>query len=208
MNILLLEDDPTLSETIQYLLLKENHCVDAAYSIEEAEILSFNNSYDLYLLDINLPDGNGIELLSSLRFAEDPTPTIFITALTDISSMIKGFELGAIDYIKKPFDPIELLIRIQAKFQKNIMSYEHITYDPQSRIIRVNGQIVDLANVQSKIFEKLLSRCGEIVTKEELYECLDHISDTALRVALTKIKQKLGIEIKNIRGRGYLLEKL
>ena len=66
----------------------------------------------------------------------------------------------------------------------------------------------DIGNVQLKIFEKLVSQCGSVITKEELYECLDHISDTALRVAITKIKQKLDIDIKNIRGKGYILEKL
>jgi len=208
MKILLLEDDAILSETLQDLLTREGFEVDIAEEIEEAETLTFEHSYDLYLLDINLPDGNGLDLLSSLRFAEDETPTIFITALTDMDSMAKGFKLGAMDYIKKPFQPAELLIRIHAKFNKNTIIYRHIKYDPQSHIARIDGQIVDLANVQAKIFEKLLLHCGTIVTKETLYGCLDHESDTALRVALTKIKQKLGIEIKNIRGRGYLLEKL
>jgi DNA-binding response OmpR family regulator len=208
MKILLLEDDQILSETLQLFLSKEGYRVDIASNIQEAESLSFDHCYDLYLLDINLPDGNGLDLLSSLRFAEDDTPTIFITALTDMNTMAKGFDLGAMDYIKKPFDPTELLIRIQAKFQQNIITYGDVSYDPQSRISRINGSIVDLANVQTKIFEKLLKNCGEIVTKETLYECLEHPSDTALRVALTKIKQKLHIDIKNIRGRGYLLEKL
>jgi len=208
MKILLLEDDQILSETLQLFLSKEGYRVDIASNIQEAESLTFDHCYDLYLLDINLPDGNGLDLLSSLRFAEDDTPTIFITALTDMNSMAKGFDLGAMDYIKKPFDPTELLIRIQAKFQQNIITYGDVSYDPQSRISRINGSIVDLANVQTKIFEKLLKNCGEIVTKETLYECLEHPSDTALRVALTKIKQKLHIDIKNIRGRGYLLEKL
>jgi len=208
MKILLLEDDHILSETLQIFLSREGYSVDIASNIEEAESLSFDHTYDLYLLDINLPDGNGLELLSSLRFAEDETPTIFITALTDMNSMAKGFELGAMDYIKKPFDPTELLIRIQAKFKQNILIYGHVSYDPHSRISRIDGKIIDLANVQSKVFEKLLLNCGEIVTKEALYECLEQPSDAALRVALTKIKQKLRINIKNIRGRGYLLEKL
>jgi DNA-binding response OmpR family regulator len=208
MKLLLLEDDHILSETLQLFLSKEGYDVDTALSIKEAEELTFHNKYDLYLLDINLPQGNGIDLLKSLRYADDTTPTIFITALTDINSMSEGFKLGAIDYIKKPFDPQELLIRIAAKFASSTLSYKHLEYDPQSQIIRFNGEIIDLGNVQLKIFEKLLSQCGSVITKEELYECLDHISDTALRVAITKIKQKLDIDIKNIRGKGYILEKL
>lgn len=208
MKLLLLEDDHILSETLQLFLSKEGYDVDAALSIEEAEELTFNNDYDLYLLDINLPQGNGLDLLKSLRYAEDATPVIFITALADMNSMAEGFKLGAIDYIKKPFDPQELLIRIAAKFTDTAICYKHVEYDPQSHIIRCHGQIIDLGNVQFKIFEKLLCRCGTVLIKEELYECLDHISDTALRVAITKIKQKLNIDIKNIRGKGYILEKL
>ncbi len=208
MKLLLLEDDHILSETLQHFLSKEGYRVDIALTIEEAETLSFENRYDLYLLDINLPDGNGLELLSSLRFAEDETPVIFLTALTDMNAMAKGFELGAIDYLKKPFDPAELLIRIQAKFRNETLVYKHVKYDPTSRIVRIDGNIVDLANVQINVFEKLIRHCGEVVTKELLYECLEHPSDAALRVALTKIKQKLNIDIKNIRGRGYLLEKV
>lgn len=208
MRLLLLEDDHVLSETLQLFLTKEGYDVDTALHIEEAEELTYNNAYDLYLLDINLPQGNGIELLKSLRYADDKTPTIFITALTDMNSMSEGFKLGAIDYIKKPFDPQELLIRIAAKFTTNTLTYNHLEFDQDSQIIRYDGEIIDLGNVQLKIFEKLLSQCGSVITKEELYECLDHISDTALRVAITKIKQKLDIDIKNIRGKGYILEKL
>src|SRR5665648_483476 len=126
MQLLLLEDDHILSETLQLFLIKNGYQVDVALSIEEAEELTFHNKYDLYLLDINLPEGNGIDFLSSLRYAEDTTPTIFITALTDINSMAKGFQLGALDYIKKPFDPEELLIRIAAKFLKKMTCYKHI----------------------------------------------------------------------------------
>jgi len=208
MKLLLLEDDHILSETLQLFLSKEGYDVDTALSIEEAEELTFHNRYDLYLLDINLPQGNGLDLLKSLRYAEDTTPAIFITALTDMHSMAEGFQLGAIDYIKKPFDPQELLIRIAAKFSVSTLCYKHLEYDPESQIIRFNGEIVDLGNVQFKIFEKLLCQCGTLVSKEALYECLDHISDTALRVAITKIKQKLDIDIRNIRGKGYILEKL
>ena len=208
MRLLLLEDDHILSETLHLFLTKEGYSVDIALNIREAEELTFQNTYDLYLFDINLPQGSGLDLLSSLRYAEDTTPTIFITALTDTGSIAEGFKLGAIDYIKKPFDPEELLIRIAAKFENDFITYEHLTYDPQSQIIRSHGEIMDLGNVQLKIFEKLLLHCGSVVTKDMLYECLDHASDAALRVALTKIKQKLDIDIKNIRGKGYILERL
>ncbi len=208
MKLLLLEDDQILSETLQHFLEREGYEVDVALSMEEAEDLTFDNRYDLYLLDINLPEGSGLELLKSLRYAEDNTPTIFITALTDMSSIAEGFHLGAIDYIKKPFDPEELLIRLKAKFKNDVLTHNNIEFDQEAQILKKDGKVIDIGNVQYKIFTKLLQNRGTVVTKEALYECLDHVSDTALRVAITKIKQRLGVEITNIRGKGYMIEKV
>ncbi len=206
MKLLLLEDDQILSETLQLFLTREGYQVDVALSMEEAENLSFETDYDIYLLDINLPEGSGLELLRNLRHAEDTTPTIFITALNDLYSISEAFKLGAIDYIKKPFDPQELLIRLQAKFKNRLLSHGSIHYDPKAQLLRKDGEIIDIGNVQYRIFVKLLENKGNVVTKEELYNCLEHTSDTALRVAITKIKQRLEVDIKNIRGKGYLIE--
>ena len=208
MKILLLEDDQLLSTTLQLFLERNGYSVDIALTMEEAEDLSFDQCYGLYLFDINLPEGSGLELLKGLRHAEDNTPTIFITALTDMHSISEGFELGAMDYIKKPFDPEELLIRIKSKFKDERIIYGDIVYNPDTDLIRKNGTIMDIGNVQHKIFIKLLVSCGKICYKEELYECLEHASNTALRVAISKIKQRLDVEIKNIRGKGYLIEKI
>jgi len=208
MKLLLLEDDQILSETLEHLLTRAGYEVDVALSMEEAEDLTFDNKYDLYLLDINLPEGSGLELLESLRYAEDNTPTIFITALADMDSMAEGFKLGAIDYIKKPFDPEELLIRLKAKFKNDILYFEEIAFDQEAQVLRKNGEVIDIGNVQYKIFTTLLKNKGNVVKKETLYECLDHTSDTALRVAITKIKQRLGINIINIRAKGYMIEEV
>jgi len=111
MKILLLEDDKILCESLKEFLELEHYLVDVAHRGVEVYDLTFNKNYDLYILDVNVPDTNGFDVLSSLREAGDETPTIYITALTDISSITKGFQVGADDYIKKPFDPEELLIR-------------------------------------------------------------------------------------------------
>ncbi|PTB83653.1 DNA-binding response regulator [Sulfurovum lithotrophicum] len=208
MKLLLLEDDQILSETLEHFLSRAGYEIDVALTMEEAEDLTFENSYDLYLLDINLPEGSGLELLEALRYADDNTPAIFITALTDMSSISEGFKLGAMDYIKKPFDPEELLIRLQAKFKNNILYCKDIEFDQDAEVLRKNGEIIDIGNVQYKIFTMLLKEQGNVVNKVNLYECLDHTSDTALRVAITKIKQRLGVEITNIRGKGYIIEKV
>ena len=207
-KILLLEDDSLLSESLELFLEREGYEIDIASTQEEAERLSYENSYSIYLFDINLTDGNGLELLAALRHAEDYTPTIFITALHDMDSLAKGFDLGALDYIKKPFNPQELLIRLNAKFKNSVIRYKNIEYEESTGILRKDGKLIQIGNTQFKIFIKLLLNLGSVVDKTELYEVLEHPSDNSLRVALSKIKQCLEIEITNIRGRGYLLEKI
>lgn len=206
MNILILEDDQIFGETLEMFLSLEGYTIDLVSTIEEAENITFNKNFDLYLFDINLPDGKGLQLLNELRDAEDNTPTIFITALTDLNSISEGFKLGAMDYIKKPFVPEELLIRIEAKFLDKTLKYKNISYNPILKTIFIDNNIVDIGVVSTKLFVKLLENIGNIVSKNELLECLDVASENALRVNLTKLKHKLSIDIKNIRSRGYMLE--
>jgi len=208
MRILILEDDYIFGETLELFLTKHGYEATLVTTIEEAEEITFNQKFDLYLFDINLPDGKGLNLLEALRFAEDNTSTIFITALTDLNSMAEGFKLGAIDYIKKPFVPKELLIRIEAKFMEKNIIYGNILYNPSAKIIIKNGEPLDIGRVPTQIFARLLKKRGQIVLKEELLESLEQPSDNALRVNITKIKKKLSIEIKNIRSRGYILKEI
>jgi len=208
MKILILEDDQIFGGTLELFLTQQGYDVEWVTCIEDAENITFDQNFDLYLFDINLPDGRGLTLLDSLRFAEDNTPTIFITALVDMESMAEGFKLGALDYIKKPFNPAELLIRIEAKFKQETIFYGNIEFEPNTQMIRVNKKIIDIGLVPTCVFEKLIKNIGTTVSKEELLECLDHPSANALRVAITKIKQKLNIEITNIRAKGYLLEEI
>jgi DNA-binding response OmpR family regulator len=206
LNILILEDDQIFGETLEMFLSLEGYNIDLVTTIQEAEDITFSKSFDLYLFDINLPDGKGLKLLNELREAEDNTPTIFITALTDLNSMAEGFKLGAMDYIKKPFVPEELIIRIEAKFTDTTLRYRNISYNTILKRVLVDGIVVDIGIVSTKLFVKLLENIGNIVSKDELLECLDVASENALRVNLTKLKQKLSIDIKNIRSKGYILE--
>ena len=205
-KILLLEDDQLLNETLQLFLEREGYAVDVALSLQEAEELTFENKYALYLFDINLPQGSGLELLQYLRGAEDKTDTIFITALTDLTSIAKGFELGAIDYIKKPFHPQELLIRLKSKFSSSVITLDNVEFDQEAEVVRVDGDVIDIGLTQYKIFKKLILHRGSVVNKVDLLELLEYPSDNALRVSITKIKQRLGIGIKNIRAKGYMIE--
>jgi len=207
MKILLLEDDRALAEVLRDLLNMEGYTADIANSAKEAYSLSFSNSYDLYIFDINLPDENGIEVLKSLREADDKTPAMYITALTDLNTMAKAFEAGAEDFIKKPFEPEELLIRIKAKLKhSDTIKINDVEYDPSKREIRKNSQIISLGYVLKDIFHELITNANNVVPKERLLELTNSQSDGTLRVNITKLKNRLGIDIKNIRGEGYLIE--
>ena len=205
MKILLLEDDYNLAESLKEILELEGYEVDIASSAKETYEKTFNKNYDLYIFDINLPDENGIEALKNLRFAGDETPTIYITALTDIDTMAKAFESGAEDFIKKPFEVEELLIRLKAKFNKknSEIKIKDITYNPLTKEIKKNGKIIQLGDTLKNIFHEWATNLNRIVPKEKF---LDYTSEKSLRVNINKLKNKLGIEIKNIRGEGYIIE--
>ena len=208
-KILLLEDDYELAETLKELLEENNYSVDMVHSGNEAIDASYENSYDLYIFDINVPDLSGIELLESLREASDTTPTIFISALIDLNTIAKGFEVGAADYIKKPFFPEELLIRVKAKFAtfSQDIVYKNLRYSPERKELYIDGKILSLGEVQECLCDIFMHNIGKVLDKSILMDCLVNPSDTALRVALNKFKKTTGVPIKNIRGVGYILEK-
>ncbi len=210
MNILLLEDDKILCDSLKEFLELEGYCVDVAHRGPEVFDLTFDKKYDLYILDVNVPEINGFDVLSSLREADDKTPAIYITALTDISSISKGFAIGAEDYIKKPFDPEELVIRIKSKYQHEDELFYHkdICYNPTTRVIQKGSQTIGLGEVQKNIFHALMVQQNKIVDSYTLMDFLEQPSANALRVNLAKLKSRLGIEIKNIRGQGYMIENI
>jgi len=208
-KILLLEDDYELAETIQELLELHNYNVDIVHTGNCAIDITYEKKYDLYIFDINVPDISGIQLLENLRVAEDTTPTIFISALVDLNSIAKGFEVGAYDYIKKPFYPEELLIRLQAKFTTPHKKIElnNLTYYPDKKELFKDGNIVALGEVQLSLFDLFIHNIDRVLETEVLMDCLLQPSSTTLRVALNKLKKTTGISIKNIRAIGYVLEK-
>jgi DNA-binding response OmpR family regulator len=204
-KILLLEDDPNLAKSLIKYLQRHDYKVDWAKQGEEAIDFSYYNSYNLYLFDVNVPLINGIEVLTRLRHAEDRTPTIIISAQIDIDSMTKGFTAGADDYIKKPFDPDELLLRIKAKtmlLKKTIMvhSYNLVL---NTNEIYYNNMLYKMSEVQKNIFIQLLITYPNPVSKEALMESMLSKSDGALRVNIVKLKKDTGLDIQVVRGVGY-----
>jgi len=140
MKILLLEDDEVLRETLEDELSDAGFSVDATASSDEASELSYNNSYNLYLFDVEVLGMSGFELLTQLRQSGDTTPAIFLTAKTQVSDMMQGFESGADDYIKKPFDMQELLIRIASRTKRFKQQWidlgENITLNTESLVLK------------------------------------------------------------------------
>jgi DNA-binding response OmpR family regulator len=208
-NILLMEDDIDLGETIEEMLELEGYSVVLVKDGVEASEVSFDTKFDLYIFDINVPEFNGLELLEALRNADDNTPTIFISALVDLETISQAFDIGAEDYIKKPFFPEELLIRIKAKFnqQDKTITYQDITYKPKTGEIYKNSTPIHLSRMQMELFDYFMQNIGRVVTKENIIESTNIKNISALRVALTKLKQTTGVNIKNIHGVGYRLEK-
>ncbi len=210
MKILLLEDDKILCQSLKEYLETEGYSVDTAHRGTEVFDLTFTGSYDLYILDVNVPDTNGFDVLSALKDSGDDTPAIYITALTDINSISKGFGIGAEDYVKKPFDPEELVIRIKSKYAQpdTWITLEGLRYDPVSKVIQKEDETICLGEVQQNIFHTLVMRRNTIVDSYTLMDFLEQPNPNALRVNLAKLKNRLGLEIKNIRGQGYMLEDL
>jgi DNA-binding response OmpR family regulator len=210
MKILLLEDDKILCASLKDFLELEGYSVDTAHRGPEVFDLTFQKKYDLYILDVNVPDINGFDVLNSLKEAGDETPAIYITALTDINSISRGFEIGAEDYIKKPFDPEELIVRIKSKYRQDdtVIYYNDISYDPVSKTVKKDTEIISLGEVQLNIFHMLITQQNKVVDSFTLMDFLEQPNANALRVNIAKLKNKLGIEIRNIRGQGYMVENI
>ena len=209
-RILLLEDDPVLGESLQDLLMRNGYDVIWITDGEAAADTAFEKTFDLYLFDINVPLLNGFDLLGALRAADDRTPAIFLSALRDIASMTQGFAAGAEDYIKKPFDTDELLLRIKARTRAlgSCIRYGCIRYHPADGTVTRDGRPVDLGEIRSEIFGILVTNLGQTIDKTQLLELLEQPSDQALRFHISKLKQQLAIDITNVRGIGYRLEAL
>lgn len=215
-KILLVEDNPVLGETIMDILEDEGFEVVWVKDGKEAVDKSFNSNYNLYLFDVNVPFIDGFELLNDLRKSGDSTPAIFITALVDNNNLAKGFDMGADDYIKKPFDEEELIIRINAQIKKsfqtysNILVYGDLRYDLSSKVLTNKDQKIHLSPSEYELFELFLQNISKVLTKDDIIYRLKNGeigSDATLRVQISKLK-KTGLKISNIRSVGYRCEKL
>jgi len=213
-KILLLEDDVVFAESMVELLESDGFEVYHVDDGEKALDATYNSDFDIYLFDVNVPLLDGFDLLGSLRDSGDATPTIFLTALTDIASLSNGFEVGADDYIKKPFEFDELLIRINAILKKQFnMKKDEIKIGKFSYFVEKNelhreDGFISLTPNDLKLTELFFKQADRTLTKEflidELYEGKD-MGSGILRVYINKLR-KIGLPIVTMKGVGYRLE--
>jgi len=210
-KILLLEDDKLFNETLQDFLEEEGFILDYALDPYSALELSYKHIYDLYLFDVNLPYESGFDLLKKLRQSGDMTPTIFLTSRDDKASLTQGFETGADDYMKKPIDLDELLLRIAALLRRQIrkerMLIGEYSLDLVAKTVYLNDEALDITKKAVELLVLLVQSNGEVVSSDEIKNRLwaagQNASDGALRVYITQLKKYFSGNIVNVRGVGY-----
>ena len=215
MKILFLEDDPVIGNIV-FDFLSEfyeiKHCFNSAEALKEAE----DNSFDLYIFDINVPGISGLALLKSLRDFNDTTPAIFITAYQELSYLQEGFELGANDFIRKPFEVEELQARIenikrQFNIDEEVFISQGIYFNPIEHKILVEDKTFSLSAKESAVLHYLIKNKSHVVSADEMLQSLwvyeDMPTDVTIRTYIKNLRQILGKEhILNVRGEGYRFE--
>lgn len=215
-RILLLEDDLTLSETVVDYFEEEGFEVVAVYDGDEANDVIYENKFDLFLLDVNVPSMNGFELLKAVRAEGNITPAIFITSLNSMNSLEEGFESGCDDYIRKPFELKELLLRVQTiikrEFSNNkdtiIQIDKSISFDTNSNELKKDGEIVQLNFKEQKLLKFFLQNKDELLIHDRIYDYVwdydEQYSDNSLRTYIKNLRKVLGKDrIVSLKKLGY-----
>ncbi|MFX4237665.1 response regulator transcription factor [Aliarcobacter butzleri] len=217
-KILVLEDDELFASTLEDFLIEEKFVIDIAKDGEECLSLNYENNYDLYIFDIKVPKISGLELLASLRNSEDNTPTIFLTSYKHKDTLQEAFVKGCDDYLKKPVDLDELLLRIKALLKRNKKQFELIKltetldFNPINKRIYENGIDLNLPTKILDLIELFIENRGDIVTKEmiinRLWAANEDYSEGSIRVYINQIKKLFSDAnvIINIKGIGYKIE--
>ena len=220
MRVLIIEDNSELCEYMKKSLEQDGFSVDISFNGKEGEEKAYVNAYDIILLDLNLPDKDGIEIIRFLRESGIETPVIMITARDTIGDRAKGLDSGADDYLTKPFDFIELKARIRAVVRRfhgrtiPLIRIGELTVNPLTRQAEYDGKHIPLSVKEFDILEVIAARHPAVVSGEEILEhAFDEMYDTfssSLRVHIMRIRKKLfevsGKEVlQTMRGKGYYL---
>ena len=215
-SLLVLEDDATLNETICEYLEEQGYRVESVYDGYEAQERLYESSYDLLLLDVNIPNLNGFEVLKSAREQGVKSPAIYITSLDSVEDLEKGFESGCDDYIRKPFALKELLIRVETLLKRNFYHEERtfieiddgVTYDIKNSMLLVDDAPCQLGVKESKLLKLFLQSPEAVLSHERIFETLwgyeEEPSDASLRTYIKNLRKIIGKErIVSVKKRGY-----
>ncbi len=220
MKIMLVEDNEAIIMGLEYLLVQEGYDILTARRASEAEKILSAEGCDLILLDICLPDGDGFALCKKIR-KNSQTPIIFLTAREEENDVVRGLDMGADDYVIKPFRNRELISRIKRVLCRNgkgntVLQCRNVSLDTETGRVTVNGCEAVLTKLEYKILYSLMSRPGKLFSREEiLAEIWDvsgnFVNDNTLSVTMKRIREKLGDVdgqfIKTVRGMGYRVER-
>jgi two-component system response regulator TctD len=218
MRFLLVEDSAELARSVRDLLALDGHGVDSAPTLAEAEDCLAAAAYDLILLDIGLPDGDGRAFLARQRRTGRDTPVIMMTARSAVSDRVDALDGGADDYVTKPFEMAELEARIRAVLRRRggaaqtLRHFAGVAFDPLAATVTVAGETRDLRSRELRLFEILLAAPGRIYSKDHLCDRLfsyaETVTDNAIEVYVGRLRKKLAgsaARIETVRGLGYRL---
>jgi two-component system OmpR family response regulator len=222
MRILIAEDDQVLADGLMRTLRAAGAAVDHVASGTEADAaLMTSTEFDLLILDLGLPRMHGLEVLKRLRARGNSVPVLILTAADSVEDRIKGLDLGADDYMPKPFALPELEARVRALVRRgagnaaSLIKHGPLTYDQQGRVATMEGVMVELSARELGLLEVLLQRTGRLVSKDQLVERLcewgEEVSNNAIEVYIHRLRKKIEkgpVRIATVRGLGYCLEKI
>ncbi|MEK9645087.1 MAG: response regulator transcription factor [Alphaproteobacteria bacterium] len=220
MRLLLVEDEKRLSELVSRGLGRAGFTVDAVGTVEDASAALATSEYDALVLDLGLPDGDGMDVLRELRAGRDGTPVLVLTARDGLDDRVDGLNSGADDYLLKPFAMPELVARLKALLRRpsgalgTFLDVGNISFDTVHREVGIAGKPVSLSRRELALLENLMRRAGHVVAKDYLedriYGFEDEVSSNSLEVLIHRLRKKLTEQdssagIHTIRGIGYLL---
>jgi two-component system OmpR family response regulator len=222
MRILIAEDDQVLADGLLRSLRNSGAVVDHVASGTEADAaLMTNSELDLLILDLGLPKMHGLEVLKKLRARGSSLPVLILTAAESVEERVQGLDLGADDYMAKPFALSELEARVRALTRRGMgatsgtIRHGPLVYDQAGRVATIDGKMVELSARELGLLEVLLQRAGRLVSKEQLVERLcewgEEVSNNAIEVYIHRLRKKIEagpIRIATVRGLGYCLEKI
>jgi two-component system, OmpR family, response regulator len=221
MRILVVEDDRYLADGVSRSLSKSGHAVDVVTDGLSAEAALGVTSYDLAILDLQLPERNGLEVLRNYRTGGGRAPVLILTARSAIEDRVSGLDAGADDYLAKPFDLSELEARVRSLLRRAssaptpVLRHGALSLDTVGRRVEIGGEGVDLSAREIALLEMLLLRAGRVVSKEGLLEKLygaeEHAGENAVEVFVHRVRRKLepaGFSIRTVRGLGYMIDKI